>query len=251
MRDERAIASVPAPARALLALAFALQLGWQVWQPAAKLQPQNLPPPPALGALQLASFGEPVALAKALMIYLQAYESQRGEISQLSSLDYDRLQGWLLRGLTLDPLSQYPLLLAARVYAEVEGAAPKQRAMLAFVRQQFDVDPNRRWPWLAHAAVLARHRLKDMDLAREYALALRLKATGPEVPTWAKQMEILLLQDIGELETAEILLGALVASRNVRDDRELAFLQERLAEIRAKLADPAAPPSNAAPVTKP
>jgi hypothetical protein len=189
-----------------------------------------------------------VALAKAMLIYLQAYESQRGEIMQLRWLDYDRLQGWLLRAIKLDPLSQYPLLLAARVYAEVEGAEPKQRAMLAFVRQQFDVDPNRRWPWLAHAAVLARHRLKDMDLAREYAQALRLQATGPEVPTWAKQMEILLLQDMGELETAEILLGALVASRNVRDDRELAFLQERLAEIRAKLADPAAA---ATPVTKP
>jgi len=56
---------------------------------------------------------------------------------------------------------------------------------------------------------------------------------------------------MGELETAEILLGALVASRNVRDDRELAFLQERLAEIRAKLADPADPTATAAPVTKP
>jgi len=236
VRDERAIAAVPALARALLALALALQLGWQAWQPPARLQPQNLPPPPALGAVRLASLGEPVALSKAMMIYLQAYESQRGEIMQLRWLDYDRLQGWLLRALTLDPLSQYPLLLASRVYAEVEGAEAKQRAMLAFVRQQFDVDPNRRWPWLAHAAVLARHRLQDMTLAREYSNAMRLQATGPEVPTWAKQMEILLLQDMGELETAKILLGALVASRNVRDDRELAFLQERLAEIEDRLA---------------
>ena len=236
MRDERAIAAVPASARALLALALALQLGWQAWQPPAKLQPQDLSAPPAIGVLRLASFGEPVALAKGLLIYLQAYESQRGEIMQLRRLDYDHVQAWLLHALTLDPLSQYPLLLASRVYAEVEGAEPKQRAMLAFVRQQFDVDPNRRWPWLAHAAVLARHRLKDMDLAREYAQALRLQATGPEVPTWAKQMEILLLQDLGELETAKILLGALVASRQVRDDRELAFLQERLAEIEARLA---------------
>ncbi len=236
MRDERAIAAVPAPARALLALALALQLGWQAWQPPAKLQPQDLPAPPAIGVLRLASLGEPVTLAKGLLIYLQAYESQRGEIMQLRRLDYDHVQAWLLHALTLDPQSQYPLLLASRVYAEVEGAEPKQRAMLAFVRQQFDADPNRRWPWLAHAAVLARHRLKDMDLAREYAQALRLQATGPEVPTWAKQMEILLLQDLGELETAKILLGALVASRQVRDDRELAFLQERLAEIEARLA---------------
>ncbi len=115
MSDERAISSVPVPARALLAVALALQLGWQVWQPPAKLQAQNLPPPPALSALQLASFGEPLALAKGLMIYLQAYESQRGEIMQLRWLDYDRLQGWLLRAIKLDPLSQYPLLLAARV----------------------------------------------------------------------------------------------------------------------------------------
>lgn len=243
--SERAISHVPAAARALLAVALALQLGWQALRPVQVPRAQDLSLPPAQTTLHLASFGEPSGLARLLLLYLQSFESQRGEIRQLRQLDYDRLQGWLQGGLMLDPRSQYPLLLAARVYAEVEGAEAKQRAMLAFVRRQFDADPNNRWPWLAHAAVLARHRLNDMDLARSYAQALRLQATGPEVPTWAKQMEILLLQDLGELETARILLGGLVASRQVRDEYELAFLQERLAEIEARLAR--RPPSGVKP----
>jgi len=231
VRDERAIAAVPAPARALLALALALQLAWQVWQPPAPMRPQDLPAPPDLGALRLISLGEPVALAKGLLIYLQSFDSQRGQVIALRRLDYDRVQAWLNASLALDPLSQYPLLLASRVYGELPGDEARQRQMLSFVRQQFDADPNQRWPWLAHAVVIARHRLKDMPLAREYAAALRLHATGDKVPSWARQMEILLLQDMNELEAARILLGGLIQSGQINEERELNFLKERLAEI--------------------
>jgi hypothetical protein len=239
VRDERAIAAVPAPARALLALALALQLAWQVWQPPAPMRPQDLPAPPDLDALRLISLGEPVALAKGLLIYLQSFDSQRGQVIALRRLDYDRVQAWLNASLALDPLSQYPLLLASRVYGELPGDEVRQRQMLSFVRQQFDADPNQRWPWLAHAVVIARHRLKDMPLAREYAAALRLKATGDKVPSWVGQMEILLLQDMNELETARILLGGLIHSGQVKEERELNFLKERLAEIEVGLGKPA------------
>ena len=239
MRDERAIAAVPAPARALLALALALQLAWQVWQPPAPMRPQDLPAPPDLDALRLISLGEPVALAKGLLIYLQSFDSQRGQVIALRRLDYDRVQAWLNASLALDPLSQYPLLLASRVYGELPGDEARQRQMLSFVRQQFDADPNQRWPWLAHAVVIARHRLRDMPLAREYAAALRLQATGDKVPSWVGQMEILLLQDMNELEAARILLGGLIQSGQIKEERELNFLKERLSEIDLGLGKPA------------
>ena len=41
--------------------------------------------------------------------------------------------------------------------------------MLEFVYREFLLDPNRRWPWLAHATVLAKHRLHDLPLALRYA----------------------------------------------------------------------------------
>jgi hypothetical protein len=241
--DERAISHVPVLARVALVLALAAQLAWQGTHPLVTVQPENLPAAPALSALRLASLGEPVALAKGLVLYLQSYDNQRGQIIAMRKLDYDRVQAWLDRALTLDPQAQYPLLLASRVYGEVMGDEARQRQMLTFVRQQFDADPNRRWPWLAHAAVIARHRLKDMPLAREYAGAVRLRATADSVPNWAKQMEILLLQDMNELETARILLGGLILSGQVKEERELAFLKERLAEIEMGLRQPAAAPA--------
>ena len=44
-------------------------------------------------------------------------------------------------------------------------------------------DPDRRWPWLAHAALVAKHRLADLPLARRYASAVQRYARGPDVPT--------------------------------------------------------------------
>ena len=67
---------------------------------------------------------------------------------------------WLETILALDPAGQYPLLMAAQVYSQVPDPA-RERLMLEFVHQQFLHDPNRRWRWLAHAAIMAKHRLHD------------------------------------------------------------------------------------------
>jgi hypothetical protein len=41
--------------------------------------------------------------------------------------------------------------------------------MFDFVEAQFLQDPNRRWRWLAHAAIIAKHGLNDNTLALKYA----------------------------------------------------------------------------------
>jgi hypothetical protein len=239
--SERAISHVPLAARLVLTLALGLQIAWQSTRPPLKASPEDLPQPPSMTSLRLASLGEPVALAKGLTLYLQSFDSQKGEVIPWRNLDFDRVQAWLGASLALDPLAQYPLFLASQVYSGVVGDEKKQRQMLAFVRKQFDLDPNRRWRWLTDVSVLARHRLKDLALAREYVQAVRLKATGPDVPLWAKQMEMLLLQDMNELETAKVMLGGLIQSGQVTQENELRFLYERLAEIDAKLAGKAMP----------
>jgi hypothetical protein len=238
---ERAISHVPVAARLLLVLALGLQIAWQVTRPPLKASPEDLPPVPSLTGLRLASLGDPVALAKGLTLYVQAFDNQKGDVVPLRNLNFERVQGWLGAALSLDPLAQYPLFLASQVYSHISGDEAKQRQMMAFVRQQFDADPNRRWRWLTDVSVLARHRLKDLDLAREYVQAVRLKATGPDVPLWAKQMEMLLLQDMNELETAKVMLGGLIQSGQVTQENELRFLVERLAEIDAKLAGKTVP----------
>src|SRR6266571_1581210 len=232
---ERAIARVPGLVLALLALGLAAQIGLKASSPQPRAKAQDLAPAPSIAALRLASFGDPVALAKALMLYLQAFDYQSGSKVPYRDLDYGRLEAWLARILELDPRGQYPLLAASRLYAEVPVEA-KQRRMLEFVYRQFLLDPDRRWPWLAHATAIAKHRLHDLPLALRYAQAIQRYAVADNVPLWAKQMEIFILEDMDELETARLIIGGYIQSGTVKDPAELRFLEERLKQLEARKA---------------
>jgi hypothetical protein len=186
-----------------------------------------------MAVLRIASFGDPIALARTLMLYLQAFDYQSGSKVPYRDLDYAKLEAWLSRILELDPGGQYPLLAASRLYAEVP-VEEKQRRMLEFIHRQFLLDPSRRWPWLAHATVIAKHRLRDLPLALRYAQAIQRNATGDSVPLWAKQMEVFILEDLNELEAARLIIGGYLESGTIKDPAELRFLEERLRELEAR-----------------
>ena len=234
MRDERPLPHVSAPVLALLAAGLALQIGLHCLTPAPQAKADDLPLPPSISTLRIASLGEPIALAKILMLQLQAFDYQSGSKIPYKDLDYTRLEAWLARILELDPAGQYPLLAAARLYAEVPQET-KQRSMMDFIYRQYFIDPNRRWPWLAHATFLAKHRLKDMGLARKYASTIEKYTTAKDVPPWATSMEIFILEDLNELEAARIMIGGLLASGKISDGAELTFLNHRLLEIEERL----------------
>ncbi|TFW28422.1 hypothetical protein, partial [Duganella callida] len=196
----------------------------------ARARAQDLPPAPSLAALRLAALGDPVALSKATMLYVQGFDEQAGVSIAWRDLDYPRVISWLQRVLELDPRSQYPLLAASEVYGAVSDPQ-RARLMLEFVYARFQEDPNRRWPWLAHAALVARHRLHDLPLARRYARAIRLQATGADVPPWARELEAFILQDMSELDSARALIGGLLRSGQITDPHELQFLSDRLDQL--------------------
>jgi len=237
----RPIGNVPRPVLAILAGALALQIVVKLSYPVVPPAATDLGDPPGQSSLRLAAFGDPIPLAKLMMLFLQSFDYQATNRIPYQALDYDAVQQWLTRILWLDPDGQYPLLAASRLYAEVPNEA-KARQMLEFVHAQFLLDPDRRWPWLAHAAAIAKHRLNDLPLARRYAAAIQHRATGANVPLWAKQMEIFILEDMNELETARIMIGGFLASGMVTDRGEMRFLDERLREIEARLkSHPKAP----------
>jgi len=233
--EQRALAAVPRWLWALLAVALAAQLGWRaagrVTAPAAS----DLPPAPSAAALRLASLGENAALARTAMLWLQAFDSRGDNALPYQRLDYGRLIAWLGAILATDPRSGYPLFAAARVYAENEDAH-KARLMFDFVEAQFLVDPNGRWAALAQVALLAKHRLHDLPLALRYASEIQRLATDPTIPSWARQMEIFILEDMNELEAAKIMLGGLLATGRIRDPEERRFLEGRLKEIEERLS---------------
>ena len=230
---ERPVGAVPAAVRWMLAAALALQIGWHAWRPDPQAEALPLGPVPAASTLQVAALGDRSAFAGWLMLRLHAHDTQPGVSIPYMHLDYERVAGWLDAIIDLDPRADAPLLSAARLY----GAVPdpeRQRTMFALVHRRFLEDPVRRWPWLAHAAVMAKHRLRDQALALRYARAVTEHATGPHVPAWVRDMSALIAADIGELETARIIIGGLLHSGRVRDPREIRFLGKRLAEIEAR-----------------
>jgi hypothetical protein len=228
--DQRPLGQVSTVVWVVLVAGLTAQMSFRAVLPPAGVSAADLPPPPTSAALQLAAFGEKEALSRLAMLYLQAYDYAGTNAAPYSRLDYTRLVAWLDVILGLDPRSEYPLFAAARVYAENPDAT-RTRIALDFVYRKFLEDPDRRWPWLAHAALIAKHRLHDLPLARRYAAAIDRNVRAAHVPLWARQMEIFILEDMNELDAARIMLGGLLASGSIQDPAELRFLRQRLKEL--------------------
>jgi len=227
---ERPVATVPRWVLLLLAITVCAQVAWQALQPPPNARAEALSAPAEPALLRALALGEPIALAQLLTLNLQAFVNQPGVSVPFLDLDYARVTAWLGTILELDPVGQYPLLMASQIYAQVPDEA-KQRQMCEFVREQFDRDPNGRWRWLAHCAIVAKHRLGDTRLALSYAEAITRKARLAS--NWARQMRIFILEDMGEREAATVLLGGLLASGEISEPKEIHFLTERLKELRA------------------
>ena len=230
VKQTRPISYVPTKLGYLLIFSFFLQCVWHVSFTNLVVKRHDLLAPPDINFVRAVSLDDVVTASKLMMLWLQAFDNQPGISIPLKELDYDRVIEWLDLIIALDSKTHYPLLAAIRFYAEVP-IEDKQRKMIHYVSNKFLEDPNARWPVMAHAVYLAKHRLKDMELALYCAKIMREYATGDNVPYWAKQMEIFVLEDMGELESAMVLIGGLLESGELDDPQQEKFLKQRLKEI--------------------
>jgi len=184
--------------------------------------------PPDARVVTVASLGEPRGAAAALALVLQSFDTQAGQQQRLRELDHGDTVAWLARIGELAPASGYDVFLATRLYADLVPQAAL-RPLLEWVHARFLQAPEANWVSLVHAVHMARYRLEDPALAVRLAQSLR-ENTGPQVPRWATQMEVLLRADLGEIETARALYAALYESGALGDEREQQVLAQRLAE---------------------
>ena len=233
INKDRPLRDVPLSAGLFLMIALVLQLFWHAQQDPKMARAEDLPAPLSVDAYNAVSLNEPIAMSKLLNLWLQAYDNQPGLSISFHQLDYVRITQWLDTIMALDPKGHYPMLVAARVYGSITDQA-RQRIMLDYIYRKFNEDPNRHWRWLAHASTVAKHSLKDMPLALKYARALAEKATAEHVPYWARDMHIILLEELGEIETAKILIGGLIESGEISDPYELNFLTEKIRGLEEK-----------------
>ena len=87
---ERPLHDVPLAVIILLLLSFGVQLMWHSQQDPIVAKAEDLPAPLSSQSYAMSSLGEPVAMAKLLNLWLQAFDNQPGLSLSFHQLDYQR-----------------------------------------------------------------------------------------------------------------------------------------------------------------
>ncbi len=213
-RGERPLRLLPRPLIAGFVLLLAGQIGYHhaqregvesVYRPLAE--------PFSAAAYRGLAMGSNGLLAHLLAIRLQLHDNQAGQHFRYSLIDYDLLVDWLQQISDLHVGSEYPMLLASRIYTQT--ASPERlRKMIDFIEQRFDDDPQLHW--------------------RRLAEKLAAQPASVEMPRWARDFEFLLLSEMNEFEAAIAIIQALLQSGSIEDVDERRFLREKLLDFQQK-----------------
>jgi len=184
-------------------LAFALVLQVALWVYARDIQARwaNVPPvPSALGAAGMGLCDTQFAY-RSLGIMIQNLGDTGGRTTHFNDYDYKALAGWFDVMDRLDPKSDFIPFLAGYYFGAVE--IPEKAAFMSdYLARQGMRPEDQKWRWLARASFIARFGEKNPDKA--LALAKQLAALHPKVdlPFWARQMPVFILEDRGQKEAA-------------------------------------------------
>jgi hypothetical protein len=217
------------PAVYIFSLLIALQIGLAFAIKGKRPPEAIVTPPPAPRAAQAMSLGDDQFLYRALALEVQEMGDSGGRFSPLGDYDYKMLMAWfrLLDG--LDARSDYAVSLAALQYGLTQK--PEDARLIAqYIREHAASDPAKKWRFLAHAAYIARHRGKDLDLALAIAKDLA-EIDLPDIPAWTKQMPAFIMTEMGDKEAALAYLSALIATGSMSEEEKIHmhnYIQKRL-----------------------
>lgn len=234
-RGERPMLLLPHPLLLGFLVFFAVQL---IYHHVGRLQFEAnyrpLSKPMSAAAYRGAAMGSEQLLGYLLAIRLQLHDNQAGQHFRYSLIDYDLLVDWLDHISDIYPDTEYPMLLASRIYAQT-GNHERLRKILGFIERRFDDNPQLHWRRLAEASLLAKHKLDDLELALRLAEKISAQPAEVEMPRWARDFQFLLLADLNELESAIAIIQALLQTGSITDPDEMLFLEGKLLDFQQKL----------------
>ena len=213
------------PRGALVAVLLALGLQTIFWWQTREMRAgwEGVPPAPSKQVAKALALGDGQFLYRATAFVLQNMGDEGGQVTPFKDYDYQRLGQWFSLLDQFDPISEYLPVLVGYYYSQSQNTEDV-RVVISFLAHIAIRDPDRNWRWLAHAIYLARHRVKDMNLA--LSLAYRMAAfDSPEIPIWAKQMPAFVLAEVGEKEAARDLMEAILDNQTDLDAAEIDFMR--------------------------
>ncbi len=181
------------------------------------------------------SFGSDKLLSYLLLLGIQLHDNQKGLHVSYSHLDYSLLSDWLLTIDEINPESGYPAFLASRVYSHVNDKA-KLRLMVDVIQKLFKKNPQQHWRRMTEACLLLKHQLNDLPAALKVAEQISSLPKTMKLPFWARDMKLVLLDELNQYESAQILISSMLQSGEITDEDELRFLKGRLLKIQQALS---------------
>ena len=182
----------------------------------------------AMGSNQLASY--------LLTMRLQLHDNQAGRHVSYRLLNYTVLVEWLYLLNELNLESEYPMMLASRVYSQTRDKE-QLRLLLSYIDETFKQHPQKHWRRQAESTVTAKHQLGDKELALAMAASLAEQPDDIKMPHWARDIQFLLLADLNQFESATAIIQALLHGESIVDPDELRFLREKLLMFQQKLSE--------------
>ncbi len=213
------------PRGALAAVLITLGLQAAFWSQTRHIQAgwEGVPPAPSSRVAKALALGDGEFLYRAATFVLQNMGDEGNRVTPLKDYDYQRLGQWFYLLDQFNPQSEFLPVLVGYYFSQSQNP-DDARIVISFLAHIAIRDPDRNWRWMAHAIYLARHRVKDMNLA--LSLAYRMAAMrSPEIPVWAQQMPAFVLIDIGEKEAARDLMEAIMDSQKDLDPAERNFMR--------------------------
>jgi hypothetical protein len=236
-RAERPFNSLPRP----LVACFLLILVVQIWTAQGSLSAgefayKPLAEPFTSSTYRVASMESDRLLSYLLAIRLQLHDNQSGKHIRYEQLDYQKLTHWLNEITALNPHSEYPTMLASRVYSQTSDKQ-NMRLMIDFIQASFTREPQLHWRRMTEATILAKHKLGDLSLALSLAEQLTTQTLDVVMPQWARDMQFILLGELNEFEAGIAIIVAMLESGSLENADERRFLRVKLLEFQQKLLE--------------
>jgi hypothetical protein len=236
-RAERPFNSLPRP----LVAYFLLILVVQIWTAQGSLSVgefayKPLAEPFTSSTYRVASMESDRLLSYLLAIRLQLHDNQSGKHMRYEQLDYQKLTHWLNQITALNLHSEYPAMLASRVYSQTSDKQ-NMRLMIDFIQASFAREPQLHWRRMTEATILAKHKLGDLSLALSLAEQLTTQPIDVVMPQWARDMQFILLGELNEFEAGIAIIVAMLESGSLENADERRFLRVKLLEFQQKLLE--------------
>lgn len=215
-------------------------LFWTQSRP-VKARWSNVPPTPGYHQVILSSVGDKQLAYRSISMMLQNLGSVGGDVRPLAEYNYKELAQWFFLTAELDEHSNFMPYLAAYYYGAGQDTE-KLREMMPYLYHVGSLPYQNKWMWLAQGAFLSRHRIKDFELAMEFADKLA-SLDRQDLPIWTKQMPAFIRYAQGEKEAAyDIMKQIMISGADTLPPQEIfamkTYICTKILDESAAAADP-------------